>query len=489
MFCMSVSDIILSVGYALTSLPMPAEMPMEEELGIYWPGPRYGNTTTCNMQGFMTTFGATSMLGYIVTLCMCKFRMTLEGFSILYAGSNFLFHISLLISSHRFQFFQISDYACVIGLNLPEKIIRNVVQPVVLGLPIICGLYMSILSIYLDLNNPPTLMFAAWCTSVPYPNDCYSFGDNEANSCIVGTASGYFQVQNIFKLLLQISIIIICLSMLIVMSRAICNFRDEIIGTRSNDVNEAESPIRSNQEETTSGVEVDDFEELDDNSTRMASRRNRHKNMLRAITLQAILYIASFLLGTIWWYFPRNTYSQILFSFKLGLVLVPSTGFFNMLVFISSKVYAYKRAHGDHLSNRDILKILFTSSIEEPVVVHLHGISMVDDDCIDREIHQRVRKLQQHFPDGTEKRRAVTFAKAESENCDDDHPARAPNNVDWSVGTSGVSSKDLSLQINDDELYDLSGCSVSGIYSRQNGSSVLSFAGTDQGTLSSSARN
>ena len=108
MFCMSVSDIILSVGYALTSLPMPAEMPMEEELGIYWPGPRYGNTTTCNMQGFMTTFGATSMLGYIVTLCMCKFRMTLEGFSILYAGSNFLFHISLLISSHRFQFFQIT---------------------------------------------------------------------------------------------------------------------------------------------------------------------------------------------------------------------------------------------------------------------------------------------------------------------------------------------------------------------------------------------
>ena len=109
MFCMSVSDIILSVGYALTSLPMPAEMPMEEELGIYWPGPRYGNTTTCNIQGFMTSFGAISMLGYIATLCMCKFRMTLEvktklGFgSILYYFSL----ISLFISSHHFQFLQI----------------------------------------------------------------------------------------------------------------------------------------------------------------------------------------------------------------------------------------------------------------------------------------------------------------------------------------------------------------------------------------------
>ena len=152
-----------------------------------------------------------------------------------------------------------------------------------------------------------------------------------------------------------------------------------------------------------------------------------------------------------------------------------------MLVFISSKVYAYKRAHGDHLSNRDILKILFTSSIEEPVVVHLHGILMVDGDCIDREVI--VPNLQQHFPDGTEKRRAVTFAQAESENCDDDHLVRAPNNVDWSVGASGVSSassigvsskdlssKDLSLQSNDGELHDLSGYSVSGIYSS---SSVL----------------
>ena len=379
----------------------------------------------------------------------------------------------------------------MIGLNLPEKIIRNVVQPVVLGLPIICGLYTSILSIYLDLNNPPTSMTAAWCTCVPYPHDCYIIDDKE-DSCIVGNASGSFQVQNTFKRFVQLGTIIIFLSMLIVMSRAIRNYLDEIDGTHRNDVNEARPPIRqirSHQEGTTPrGVEVDDFEELDDNSTKMASRRNRPKNMLRAITLQATLYISSFLLGTIWWYFPRNTYGQVLFGFKFGLALVPSTGFFNMLVFISSKVYAYKRAHGDHLSNRDILKILFTSSIEEPVVVHLHGILMVDGDCIDREVI--VPNLQQHFPDGTEKRRAVTFAQAESENCDDDHLVRAPNNVDWSVGASGVSSKDLSLQINYDELYDLSGCSVSGIYSRQNnGSSVLSFAGTDQGTLSSSARN
>ena len=367
-------------------------------------------------------------------------------------------------------------------------------QPVVLGLPIICGLYTSILSIYLDLNNPPTSMIAAWCTCVPYPVDCYII-DNKEDSCIAGNASGSFRVQNTFKRFAQLGTIIIFLSMLIVMSRAICNYRGEIVRTHRNDVSEAIPPIRqirSHQEGTTTrGLENDDFEELDDNSTRMASRRNRPKNMLRAITLQATLYIVSFLLGTIWWYFPRKTYGQTLFSFKLGLVLVPSTGFFNMLVFISSKVYAYKRAHGDHLSNRDILKILFTTSIDDPVIVQLHGISMVDGDYICRELNQIVPNLQQHFPDGTERRRAVTFAQAESENCDDNQPVRAPNNVDWSIGTSGVSSaspigvpsKDLSLQSNDGELHDLSGYSVSGIYSSsactmQNGSSGLSFAGT-----------
>lgn len=75
MFCMSLCDIIGSIGIALTTLPMPAVMPEEKKLNLlYWPGPRYGNTVTCNAQAFFITFGAVGMFGYNVTLCICKFN-------------------------------------------------------------------------------------------------------------------------------------------------------------------------------------------------------------------------------------------------------------------------------------------------------------------------------------------------------------------------------------------------------------------------------
>ena len=69
MFCMSAFDIIGYFALALTFLPMPKEMPLEEELGISFPGSRYGNTFTCNLQGFSVMFGASCMLGYNGALC------------------------------------------------------------------------------------------------------------------------------------------------------------------------------------------------------------------------------------------------------------------------------------------------------------------------------------------------------------------------------------------------------------------------------------
>ena len=490
MFCMSVSDIILSIGYALTSLPMPAEMPMEEELGIYWPGPRYGNTTTCNIQGFMTTFGAVSMLGYIATLCMCKFRMTLKN-----KNKNWVLEaycIRFFLSSHFFSIIS-SDYACAIGLKFPEKIIQKVVQPLVLGLPIMCGLYTSILSIQLDVINPPTVMTASWCTSIPYPTECLI--DDYEVSCIVGTAAGYNQVEYIYFLLVTIGTAVICLSMVIVISRAICAYRDEVDSSKN--ANEATSQIRQEQGENISSFEASQSLKLDkDNSTTVASRNNRRGNMLAIITLQAISYIASFFLGVIWRYLPQDTHGQRLFAFKVGLALVPSTGCFNMIVFISSKVYAYNRAHDDHLSNRDVLKKLFTSSTEDPFVIR--GISMVDGYYIDLKIDRRLAELKQYDADDRplERSRAVTFAKAGSENFDDKPTMKAPNNDDLSIGASGVSSRemvssrDLSGKVDDVELEDdLSGFSIASIYrnarsafTRQNDSSGISFASTNKGS-------
>lgn len=70
MFAMSTFDIMGSIGMALTSLPMPKEMPQERELGISWPGVRHGNALTCNIQAFSITLGCATMTVYNVSLCI-----------------------------------------------------------------------------------------------------------------------------------------------------------------------------------------------------------------------------------------------------------------------------------------------------------------------------------------------------------------------------------------------------------------------------------
>ena len=74
MFCMSICDIIGSTAMTLTTIPMPKEMPLEQELGFEWPGGnRYGNTLSCNLQGFSFTFGTLTMFGLNAMLCFCKY--------------------------------------------------------------------------------------------------------------------------------------------------------------------------------------------------------------------------------------------------------------------------------------------------------------------------------------------------------------------------------------------------------------------------------
>ena len=79
MIAMSIADIIGSLALALTTLPMPAtmtgyngaEMPFVEFLPrVGSKALAFGNTQSCNAQGFCTTFGIATMFGYNVMLCV-----------------------------------------------------------------------------------------------------------------------------------------------------------------------------------------------------------------------------------------------------------------------------------------------------------------------------------------------------------------------------------------------------------------------------------
>ena len=76
---MSIADIIGSLALALTTLPMPAtmtgyngaEMPFVEFLPrVGSKALAFGNTQSCNAQGFCTTFGIATMFSYDVMLCV-----------------------------------------------------------------------------------------------------------------------------------------------------------------------------------------------------------------------------------------------------------------------------------------------------------------------------------------------------------------------------------------------------------------------------------
>jgi len=132
MFAMSVFDIMGSLAMAFTSILMPKEMPLEEELGLLsWPGARYGNTFTCNVQGFLATFGPTCMVGYNIGLCQY--------------------------------------YAFAIAFRMKEENIRKYIQPFILIVPIFFGFALALPPLFYELYNPPSHLGAAWCIATTYP--------------------------------------------------------------------------------------------------------------------------------------------------------------------------------------------------------------------------------------------------------------------------------------------------------------------------------
>ena len=133
MMGLSVADILGSVSMALTSLPMPAQMPNEQDFGYYWAGTRLGNTQTCNAQGFFALFGIVTMFSYNVSLCVY--------------------------------------YACAIAIAMKEETIIRKIEPFLHAIPVVLGLICSLPPLLVDMYNP-AVGNVSWCFSQPYPTEC-----------------------------------------------------------------------------------------------------------------------------------------------------------------------------------------------------------------------------------------------------------------------------------------------------------------------------
>ena len=308
MFGLSVCDILGSIAMALTSLPMPREMPREEDFGYVWNGVRLGNTDSCNAQGFIVTFGMLSTYGYNAMLCLY--------------------------------------YACAITFGMKERSIEKFVEPILHALPLMFALVYATLPLFYDLYNPSVTNFA-WCGLTPYPATCV----REEYECVRG-GSGQYIIKLLGPMSIGILFVIIIGSLTSVLWKVLMTRRllTKLSNNYANYLTETEiKQLMSKLHDT------------------------------KAIFIQALAYITAFLLGICPLFLRAirvvNAYGDSKEDFdrlasvdKITYFFTPLQGFFNLIIFVSHKVYNYRRVNEDESICNVLLK-LFLTPIHDPCFI------------------------------------------------------------------------------------------------------------------------
>ena len=310
MFGLSIADVMGSVSIALTSLPMPSYMPREEEFGYYWAGTRIGNTSTCNAQGFFATFGVVSMISYNGSLCIYYF-----------------FTLVLNISEIKIKkyFEKLWFHAC----------------------PITMGLTFAVIPLFYDLYNP-ALANVSWCFPQPYPFECLTLPlDLQAGS--IPCVRGDKDVANYIMTGLGILLVFYLITMIGTFMAIIFK------------VNRTERILR-----TVLRNLYGDREEF--------RRRVESRHASQVILIQSFAYITASLTSLL----PlviralsridvdhRDGFRTFIIFDKVVLMLFPLQGFFNLLIFVSHKVYSRVKSD-DEISILKALYNIFFASEPEP---------------------------------------------------------------------------------------------------------------------------
>jgi hypothetical protein len=307
MFGMSTADILGSLAMVLTSLPMPSYMYKEEEFGYHWAGTRLGNTYTCNAQGFIASFGASTMFGYNATLCIF--------------------------------------YACSIAFNMKQRNIQKYVEPIIHGLPILCSLLYAIPPLILDMYNPGITSYA-WCAPLPYPDECL-YHDVD---CVRGSPEAMNFLMTLLTFLIFTDFSIILTSLVLVIWKV--SSKERLLRKLTLFVNKR----MNHHSDLAAVVKKHNFTKV------VAFQALAYILALLLSLLLPLLRAMNFASGDDESDKLQNKVASV---DKAILVLLPLQGFFNLIIFIAHKICNYRRA--DSTSARRhflgvILKLLYNIS-------------------------------------------------------------------------------------------------------------------------------
>lgn len=268
MFGMSCVDILGSIAMGLSTLPMPKERNIEEDVHARfpWEGTMLGNETTCALQGFFFAFGTSTMFAYNAMLCFY--------------------------------------YALAIAFRMKEGKITKYFEIFLHGFPLCFGLGGAIPPFFLGWYRRTA--WEAWCTIVV---------SQEIQDILSILTLSYIST------LMGLTLIFLSLIIWRVVST-------EIAMTQT---------IYSKK-----GVE----RQLLRRSQQIQRTEKTHQNT-KVILIQALAYIFSFML-TLLMPFLRGVISKEAdWVVRLQIILLPLQGLFNALIFISHKVYNYRRVHDE----------------------------------------------------------------------------------------------------------------------------------------------
>jgi hypothetical protein len=358
---MCITDIIMVVSFAFTTLPMPSA-------GDYWTdsyniqGTRMGNTLTCTAQGFFIAFGTVSSCAY--------------------------YFLSLNLY-----------YLCSIGFKMRIETMIKYIEPMIHSIPISAGLLFALPPLFQGQYNASN--DRQWCDAGPKP--CFCDKGENGTECVRGESSSSIIVTNghsdvSFYKLCSTMVIIQCLCLGIIcwrvyqeeayVSSALIEQNDSTATTRDDDEQEVTRGLvklftysyssSSYSSESTSfliplrrsgtklglqGADLPPYQIGDDDLMTIDKVVNIAKEQYKEtkiITEQSIMYVLAALIiqysSKVSFSLAKNGEIRMLYMSAM-FALSNLGGFFNLLIFTYHKVYNMKRCNSDLSISEAIIKL------------------------------------------------------------------------------------------------------------------------------------
>ena len=229
-------------------------------------------------------------------------------------------------------------YTCAIAFQMEDKKIAKYVEPVLHISSVGFGLAVAIPPLVHDLYNPTD--WDAWCTITASGREDIQFDETRINHKVTN-------IDTLKTASCSIIAIIIIASTILIMRK----------------VNQIERDLNNSTIKRRSIIH--------DKATK--SLQNT-----KIVFVQVMAYLSSFLI-TFGCVFLRSVINEPDWVIYLSFVLIPLQGFFNALIFISHKVYNYRRVYGD-ISRCGVIKLLFQKRHAEPFLFTRISLVRRNDD-------------------------------------------------------------------------------------------------------------